>query len=216
MSQELIQQKDYWDKEVTEFDSIYSHGKSKFSNWIDATFRWDMYARFDYTMKHAQPIEGYSFLDVGCGTGRYALELARRGARQVVGIDIAEKMVRVCEARAREQGVSERCGFVVGDLVAYSPASRLDIGIGIGLFDYVRDPLPVLSKMHAAVKDRAIMSFPRLWTWRAPVRRVRLALRGCDVFFYTQERIDQVLKQAGFSRYDSEQIGQLYCVTAYV
>ncbi len=215
MSQDLIQQKAYWDKEVAEFDSIYSHGKSKFSNWVNATFRWDMYARFDYTMKHSQPIEGKSFLDVGCGTGRYALELARRGALQVVGIDIAEKMVRVCEVRAREQGVSERCTFVVSDLLAFQPATRLNVCIGIGLFDYIRDPLPVMSKMHAVVTDRAIMSFPRLWTWRAPIRRTRLALRGCAVFFYSKERVARLLTQAGFRRYELEQIGQLYCVTAY-
>ncbi len=216
MNRELVKQKDYWDKEVAEFDSIYSHGKSKFSNWVDATFRWDMYARFDYTMEHAQPIEGRTFLDVGCGTGRYALELARRGARQVIGIDIAEKMVQVCEARAREQGVSERSTFVVTDPLGYQPTSPLDVCIGIGLFDYIQEPLPVMRKMRQVVTDRAIMSLPRLWTWRAPVRRVRLALRGCAVFFYSKERIDLLLRQAGFRRYELEQVGQLYCVTAYV
>ncbi len=216
MNQELLKQKDYWDKKVAEFDSIYSHGKSKFSNWVDTTFRWDMYARFDYTMEHAEPIEGRTFLDIGCGTGRYAIELARRGARQVIGIDIAEKMVRVCEARAREQGVSERSTFVVTDLLAYEPASRLDVCIGIGLFDYIREPLPVMRKMRQVVTDRAIMSLPRLWTWRAPVRRARLALRGCPVFFYSKERIDLLLRQAGFRRYELQQVGQLYCVTAYV
>lgn len=216
MNQELVKQKDYWDKEVADFDSIYSHGKSKFSNWVDATFRWDIYARFDYTMEHARPIEGRSFLDVGCGTGRYALEFARRGARQVVGIDIAARMVQVSEVRAREQGLSEHCTFIVTDPLTYQPVSRSDVCIAMGLFDYIREPLPVMRKMREVVNDRAIMSLPRLWTWRAPVRRVRLALRGCPVFFYTKERIDLLLRQAGFSRYELELVGQLYCVTAYV
>lgn len=215
MGQDLAKQKEYWDREVTEFDSIYSHGKSKLSNWVDATFRWDMYARFEYTMEHAQPIEGRSILDVGCGTGRYALEFARRGA-QVTGIDIAANMVQVCETRAREQGLSDRCKFIVSDLLALEPSDPFDVCVGIGLFDYIREPLPVLCKMRAVTRDRAIISLPRFWTWRAPVRRVRLALRGCPVFFYTKERIDRLIQQAGFRRYELEQVGQLYCVTAYV
>ncbi len=216
MSRDLATQKEYWDKEVGELDSIYSHGKSKLSNWVDSTFRWDMYARYEYTMAHAEPIEGRSFLDVGCGTGRYALEFARRGARHVTGLDVAANMVRLCETRAREQGMAERCSFVAVDLLAFEPASRFDVCIGIGLFDYIREPLPVLRKMREVANDRVIVSLPRFWTWRAPVRRVRLALRGCPVFFYTKERTDRLVNEAGFRRYELEQVGQLYCVTAYV
>lgn len=216
MNQDLLKQKDYWDREVNDFDSIYARSKSKFDNWIDATFRWDMYARFDYTMENSEPIQGRTFLDVGCGTGRYALEFARRGARRVVGIDIAEKMLAVCEQRAREEHLEDRCTFVHTDLTQYQPETQFDVCIGIGLFDYIREPLPVLIEMREVVNDRAIMSFPRFWTWRAPVRRARLALRGCGVYFYTKGRIDSLLKQAGFRRYSLQQLGQLYCATAFV
>ena len=216
MRQDLAKQENYWDREVDDFDSIYARSKSRFSNWIDATFRWDMYARFDYTMENAEPIQGRSFLDVGCGTGRYALEFARRGARRVVGIDIAENMLAVCETRAREEHLDERCSFVHTDLTQYQPDAQFDVCSGIGLFDYIREPLPVMTKMRQVVTDRAIMCLPRFWTWRAPVRRARLALRGCDVYFYTKERIDGLLEQAGFKRYVLKQVGQLYCVTAFV
>ena len=216
MNQDLLKQKDYWDRQVNDFDSIYARSKSRFDNWIDATFRWDMYARFDYTMENAEPIRDRNFLDVGCGTGRYALEFARRGARRVVGIDIAEKMLAVCEQRARDERLDDRCVFVHTDLTKYPPDEKFDVCIGIGLFDYVREPLPVLIKMREVVTDRAIISLPRFWTWRAPVRRARLALRGCDVYFYTKKHIDTLLQQAGFKRYTLQQVGQLYCVTAFV
>ncbi len=216
MNQDLLKQKDYWDHQVNDFDSIYARSKSRFDNWIDATFRWDMYVRFDYTMENAEPIHGRTILDVGCGTGRYALEFARRGARRVVGIDIAEKMLAVCEQRAREEHLDDRCVFVHTDLTKYQPDEKFDVCIGIGLFDYIREPLPVLIKMREVVTDRAIVSLPRFWTWRAPVRRARLALRGCDVYFYTKEHIDALLRQAGFKKYTLKQVGQLYCVTAFV
>jgi SAM-dependent methyltransferase len=212
----LSRQSEYWDSQVRDFDSIYSHGKSRLRNWIDTTFRWDMYKRFEYTLAHAEPIRGRTFLDVGCGTGRYALELARRGARRVVGIDISGKMVETCRERAHAGNLQDVCSFVQADLLTYQPDARFDVCIGIGLFDYIKDARPVLAKMREVVTDCAIVSLPRLWTWRAAVRKVRLALKGCDVFFYSKGRMDILLKEAGFARYTYEQIGQLYCVTASV
>lgn len=216
MNDELLKQKQYWDSEVSDFDSIYSHQKSKFANWLDTTFRWDMYARYEYTLQHSEPIQGRQFLDVGCGTGRYALEYARRGAAHVVGIDISDRMIQVCERRAEQENLQSQCTFLVSDLLQYQPDRVFDVSIGIGLFDYISDPLPVMRRMREVVRDCAIMSFPRLWTWRAPVRKARLALKGCPVYFYSQARLENLLKEAGFVRHEMEQVGQLYCVTGFV
>jgi 2-polyprenyl-3-methyl-5-hydroxy-6-metoxy-1,4-benzoquinol methylase len=216
MTERLLNQAAYWNREVAAFDAIYSHRKTRFENWLDQTFRWDMYARFDYTMAHAEPIAGRAFLDVGCGTGRYAVEFARRGARQVVGIDISEEMIHESEKRALHASVMDRCAFTKSDFLSYESSTRFDVCIAIGLFDYIREPLPVLLKMRSVVTDRAVISMPRQWTWRAPVRKVRLGLRGCDVYFYSVARTIELLRQAGFRRYEVERVGQLHCVTAFV
>ena len=215
MNQELARQKSFWNEEIGSFDSIYSHRKSRVSNFLDSIFRWDMYERFNYTFRQAEPIRGATFLDVGCGTGRYSLELARLGASRVVGLDIAERMVNVCTERASKESLHEIASFVQTDLTDYHPGSRFDVAIGIGLFDYIKDPLPVLAKMRESVDGHAILSFPRRWTWRAPVRKARLALKGCDVYFYTAPEIERLLKAAGFVRYELKKVGQLHCVTAY-
>jgi 2-polyprenyl-3-methyl-5-hydroxy-6-metoxy-1,4-benzoquinol methylase len=216
MNQELVRQKNFWDEEINSFDSIYSHQKSKFSNFLDRVFRWDMYERFNYTIRNSEPISGKSILDVGCGTGRYSLEFARLGAAKVVGLDIAERMVEACHRRAAEQEVFDCVSFVQTDLTNYIPDQKFDVAIGIGLFDYIQDALPVIKRMRESVSDRAIMSFPRRWTWRAPVRKVRLGLKRCDVYFYSAKDIERLLKEAGFARHAVERVGQLYCVTAYI
>ena len=216
MNQELVRQKSFWDEEINNFDSIYSHQKSRFSNVLDSVFRWDMYERFNYTIRNSEPIAGKSFLDVGCGTGRYSLEFARLGASRVVGLDIAEKMVESCRRRAAEQQAADRVSFIQSDLMNYIPDSEFDIAIGIGLFDYIKNALPVIARMRKCVSDRAIMSFPRRWTWRAPVRKARLGLKRCDVYFYTTKEIETLLRKAGFARHTVEKVGQLYCVTAFV
>lgn len=66
-------------------------------------------------------------LDLGCGTGRWSVELARRGW-QVVGIDVVPKAVRAARERARTAGVD--ASFVEGDVTALRAAS---IGDGFAL-----------------------------------------------------------------------------------
>ncbi len=39
--------------------------------------------------------------DFGCGTGRYALQMARMGARKVVGVDFASEMLTIAQRKVR-------------------------------------------------------------------------------------------------------------------
>ena len=216
MSNEIQAQRAFWNSEADAFSKIYTHRKSKFSNKLDQIFRKDMYERFQFTIANCEPIKGRTFLDVGCGNALYSLELARKGAAKVVGIDIAEVMIGLCKKSAEDENLSDRCTFIQTDLLEYKPDQKFDVSFGIGLFDYIKNPLPVLTKMREVSTDKAIMAFPRLYTWRAPVRKVRLTLKGCDVYFYSAARIDKLMKDAGFSRHTLTKVGKLYCVVGYV
>jgi 2-polyprenyl-3-methyl-5-hydroxy-6-metoxy-1,4-benzoquinol methylase len=216
LNNEIQAQRAYWNNEADAFQKIYTHRKSKFSNTLDQVFRKDMYERYEFTIANCEPIAGRKFLDVGCGNGLYSLELARRGAGKVVGIDIAEVMVDLCKRSSVAQNLDDRCTFIQTDLLEYTgPETDFDVSFGIGLFDYIREPLPVLRRMRELSRDKAIMSFPRLWTWRAPVRKVRLTMRGCDVVFYSAARINRLMTEAGFSRHTLTKVGKLYCVVGY-
>jgi 2-polyprenyl-3-methyl-5-hydroxy-6-metoxy-1,4-benzoquinol methylase len=175
-----------------------------------------MYERYVFTIKHCEPIKDRTFLDVGCGNGLYSVELARKGARRVLGLDIAEVMIGRCKAASAKENLDNVCEFIQTDLLAYDSNEKFDVSFGIGLFDYIKDPVPVLKKMREMSKEKAILAFPRYWTWRAPVRKVRLNARGCDVFFYTKAQLDEMLRTAGFSRHEVHKVGKLHCVIAYV
>jgi 2-polyprenyl-3-methyl-5-hydroxy-6-metoxy-1,4-benzoquinol methylase len=216
MNEELLAQRKYWNNEADAFESIYTHRKSKLSNMLDSVFRKDMYERYVFTIKNCEPIKDRTFLDVGCGNGLYSLELARKGARRVLGLDIAEVMIGRCKTASEKENLDKVCEFIQTDLLAYDSNEKFDVSFGIGLFDYIKDPVPVLKKMREMSKDKAILAFPRYWTWRAPVRKVRLNARGCDVFFYTKAQLDEMLRAAGFSRHEVHKVGKLHCVVAYV
>jgi len=215
VSEEIKLQRNYWNRESESFDRIYSGGKSKLSLILDKYFRQDMFERFAFTLHHSEPAAGKTFLDVGCGTGLYSVELAKKGAQRVLGIDIAENMLDRCRQLAAKEHVEQVCRFAHTDLLELEASERFNVTIGIGLFDYISDALPVLRKMREVSTDKVIVSFPRFWTWRAPVRKLRLALRGCPVYFFTRRRIAALLKEAGFARHTVKRVGKLHCVVAY-
>jgi len=62
-----------------------------------------------------EAIKGAVALDYCCGNGEVALEMAKRGAKKVVGIDISEVAIRNAQELAKLQGVADICEFKVMD-----------------------------------------------------------------------------------------------------
>jgi SAM-dependent methyltransferase len=81
-------------------------------------------------------VDGARVLDVGCGEGYCTREMAVRGAREVIGIDLSLQMIEL--ARKQEQaeplGIEYRQGNVL-DLDA--PDGRFDLVLGVFVFSYV-------------------------------------------------------------------------------
>lgn len=64
-------------------------------------------AEVDFFLSIFPLVAGSSILDMGCGTGRHALELAKRGY-EVTGVDISEGMLEQARKKAEEANVSVR------------------------------------------------------------------------------------------------------------
>jgi SAM-dependent methyltransferase len=71
-------------------------------------------------------------LDAGCGTGRYAVELAKRGYR-VCGVDRSPELIAV--ARNRHQDAANRLQFVIADLLQASFPQSFDAVLGRGVLN---------------------------------------------------------------------------------
>ena len=65
-------------------------------------------------------------LDVGCGTGRHAIELAKRGYR-VTGIDLSQDQLARAKEKAKEAGVS--VAFLRKDARTFAFREKFDLVI---------------------------------------------------------------------------------------
>ncbi|MCQ1580614.1 class I SAM-dependent methyltransferase [Streptomyces parvus] len=83
-------------------------------------------------------VRGRSVLDLASGTGFYSREFKRRGAAELLGIDISGEMV----AAAREMERSEPLGvrYEIGD-IAELPllGSTFDVALAVQLLNYAED-----------------------------------------------------------------------------
>ena len=91
-------------------------------------------------------------LDVGCGTGRHAIELAKRGY-QVTGIDLSEDQLKRAKEKAESEGVEVT--FLQGDARDFSfdepymsmPLGNLPlVGKCDGVIAVDKDPWAILAK----------------------------------------------------------------------
>ena len=73
-------------------------------------------------------------LDITCGPGLYAVELARRGA-QVTGVDFSPASIRYARELADQQRVAGRCTFIQADVRAALP-QQAGKGYDAALFLY--------------------------------------------------------------------------------
>ena len=83
-------------------------------------------------------LAGRFVVDFGCGEGSDALEIARRGASRVVGIDIQDHFLDEARRRAESAGLQERVSF------AKTLESPADAVVSIDAFEHFDDPGAIL------------------------------------------------------------------------
>jgi len=205
--------KGYWEKVAKDFDTIYSGEKSSFNRWLDRVFRKDMYDRLRLTLEECSDDNVQSVLDVGTGSGRFCVPLAKQ-KEKIVGIDFSAPMIELAKRHSRESGVEDRCDFHVGDFMEIDFDSTFDAILAIGVFDYVNNQVPFLKKMGQLADRKIVTTWPVLWSWRVLPRWVRLNLSGCPVYFYTANKVRKLHEEAGLKVSRVQRVGKIYFVVA--
>jgi tRNA (mo5U34)-methyltransferase len=101
---------------------------------------------------HALPsdLRGRTVLDIGCNGGFFSIEMKRRGADRVVGIDYDEDYLNQARFAAEVCGVDiELHRLSVYDVAALG--ERFDLVLFMGVFYHLRHPLLALDLIHEHV-----------------------------------------------------------------
>ena len=99
-----------------------------------------------------EDLTGKTVLDIGCNAGFYAIEMKRRGAARVVGIDHDERYLEQARLASEVAGADiELQKLEVYDVGALG--ERFDIVLFMGVLYHLRHPLLALDLLHEHVCD---------------------------------------------------------------
>jgi ubiquinone/menaquinone biosynthesis C-methylase UbiE len=85
---------------------------------------------------------GMEVLDVACGDGDTAIPAAKLGAK-VTGVDIAHNLVEAGNARAKKEGVADRCKISEGDVMDLKELPDASFDLLISIFGAMFAPRPL-------------------------------------------------------------------------
>ena len=121
-------------------------------------FLYDYPANKFSRFSHAIPadLSGRSVLDIGCNAGFYSIEMKRRGAERVLGIDFDDRYLAQARFAAEVEDVDiEFRKLSVYDLAALQ--ERFDLVIFMGVLYHLRHPLLALDLIHEHVADDLLL-----------------------------------------------------------
>ena len=140
--------------------------------------------------------EGKRCLDIGCGTGMLAIELARNGAEHVHAIDIDRRAVANTLSNAFRNGVADRITGEAIDLYPWVPKDRYDIVVA-SLYQMPVDPYEQpnshrpLDFWGRNLLDHLFTLLPKLLADGGVAYVMQLSILG-------QERTAELLAEGGF------------------
>jgi S-methylmethionine-dependent homocysteine/selenocysteine methylase/SAM-dependent methyltransferase len=140
--------------------------------------------------------EGKRCLDIGCGTGMLAIELARNGAEHVHAIDIDRRAVANTLSNAFRNGVADRITGEAIDLYPWVPRDRYDLVVA-SLYQMPVDPYEQpnshrpLDFWGRNLLDHLLALLPKLLAEGGVAYVMQLSILG-------QERTAELLAEGGF------------------
>ena len=140
----------------------------------------------------AEPVEGETLLDVGCGDGLIAFGAVERGAALVVFSDISQDLLAESRRIAEELGVVDRCRFLraPADDLHGVPDESVDVVTTRSVLIYVDDKESAFAEFHRVLRPGGRVSLFE------PINRLNRFLDAYDAA-EVQELDDRV--KAAFS-----------------
>ena len=169
--------------------------------WASSPEMADVYANDDRLVRFLLSrldVKGKRVLEVGAGTGRDSLALAKRGAH-VVTIDYSDQSLRLTRGVAGDE-----LDIVCGDALSLPFADgSFDIVFHQGLLEHFRAPLDLLRENHRVLKagGHLLVDVPQRWHYYTLMKHALMAVNrwfaGWETEFSARE-LSGLMRRAGF------------------
>ena len=89
----------------------------------------------NYIINKLNITENMNVLDIGCGWGGMAIEIAKQTGANVKGITLSENQFNTASKRAQEEGLSDKISFKIQDY--RNETHKYDRIVSVGMFEHV-------------------------------------------------------------------------------
>jgi ubiquinone biosynthesis O-methyltransferase len=145
-------------------------------------------------------VGGCTVLDIGCGDGEFAVELAKRGAI-VTAIDASGAMITAANDRARRDNANVTFEVGMAEHLPF-PAEQFDVVTAIAVLCFIDDASPVFREIARVLRPggRLVIGELGKWSTWAAGRRIRAWL-GSRLWrqsrFRTSSELRKLSERAG-------------------
>lgn len=158
----------------------------------------------DFFIQNIQP--GQHVLDIGCGIGALAHDVARHTGASIIAMDIEKSNIEKARQMFPHPGVDYRVGDVFKDL----PEERQDVIILSNVLEHLSDRIGLLRKIQALLMPKKFLIRVPLYErdWRVPLKQelgVEWRLDPTHETEYTLESFKEEMTGAGL------EIQQIQC-----
>ncbi len=107
------------------------------------------------------PVNDCSLIDLGCGKGAVAIEIAKRFNMSVLGIDAMAPFITEAKKKAEEERVETNCNFIVGDIKEYISSAKelFDYAVWGSVGDIIGDNKATLIKIAEILKPKGYVIY---------------------------------------------------------
>jgi ubiquinone/menaquinone biosynthesis C-methylase UbiE len=145
------------------------------------------------------PVDEKNVLEIACGTGRFTVLLAERGA-DIVGLDISGPMLQQGRQKAQRAGVADHLEYMRGDAARLPfPENHFDAVFAMRFFHLADTPAKFLSEMARVSKDHVFFdtfngtSLRTTYNWLLPM----------GSHLYSRSQVHRLVDDAGLELADA-------------
>ena len=180
-------------KLYNEWSKVYDR-EANLVTFLEEQVSWDFIGK----------VRGKEVLDLGCGTGRYTIPLAKKGAK-VTAIDFTKGMIEIAKKKAKKSRLN--INFKQGDITKYNPDKKFDKILSMLVLDHIKDLKKITEVLDKAshIGTKVVISNIHPLALKKDVdQKTGKALgylkegKQTDQFFHPTDEYVQLMLQKGF------------------